>query len=150
MMIDSTQRKMNSMKNPPIIWIRFKPEVVMPYTHQIDPICTAELRHYWHMLSKYLLVSSMTSSKNRGEVQIKKASTLRPCRGIKTNPINQRTWSPKSETCNLNLSSHELHKQKTVLLLLNDYFNSLLSLPTISASFLRKMRKFGVFLSLGN
>jgi hypothetical protein len=26
----------------------------------------------------------------------------------------------------------------------------LLSLPTISASFLRKMRKFGVFLSLGN
>jgi len=54
------------MKNPPIIWIRFKPEVVMPYTHQIDSICTAELRQYWHMLSKYLLVSSMTSSKNRG------------------------------------------------------------------------------------
>lgn len=40
------------MMNPPIIWIRFKPEVVMPYTHQIDPICTAELRQYWHMLSK--------------------------------------------------------------------------------------------------
>jgi hypothetical protein len=47
------------MKNRPIICIRFKPEVVMPYTHQIDPICTAELRQYWHVLSKYLLVSSM-------------------------------------------------------------------------------------------
>jgi len=150
MMIDSTQRKMNSH------------EESANHLHKVQTwssyaLYTPDWSHLHcrikAVLARVIQVSACVlyeSSKNRGEVQIKKVSTLRPCRGIKTNQINQRTWSPKSQTCNLNLSSHVLHLQKTVLPRLNNSFHSLLSLPTISASFLRKMRKFGVFLSAGN